>query len=47
MDSKVEESFDYSIEGGALWWIEILKRKYKTEWRKINKTIVLPYKEVF
>jgi len=44
---KKEGQNDYNVEGTALWWSEILKRKLKTQWRTTDKKFVLPYKEVF
>jgi hypothetical protein len=38
--------FGYSVNAKGIWWNSILDRKVETEWRSINKKIVLPYKQV-
>jgi hypothetical protein len=45
--TKLANSADYRIEGVGLWWIDLLKKSVKTEWRPVIKPIVLPYTEVF
>jgi hypothetical protein len=45
--TKKGKGTEYTVEGVGIWWSEILKRKTKTEWQSTNKTIILPYKEIY
>ncbi len=38
--------FGYSVNAKGTWWNTILDRIVETEWRSMNKGIVLPYKQV-
>jgi hypothetical protein len=45
--TKLNNKYDYLIEGVGLWWIDLVKSNIKTEWKSVNVPIVLPYTELF
>jgi len=45
--TRMSNSANYRIEGVGLWWIDVLKKSVKTEWRPVTKPVVLPYTELF
>lgn len=45
--SKETGNINYKIQAIGIWWIDLLKKNVKTEWRPTSKPIVLPYNELF
>lgn len=45
--TRQTDGSEYQIQGVGLWWIDLLKKTVKTEWRPATKPIVLPYTELF
>jgi hypothetical protein len=45
--SRPKGSVVYQIEGVGSWWIDMLKKHVKTEWRNVSEPLLLPYNEIF
>ncbi len=45
--TKQAGTVDYEIQAVGLWWIDLLKKDVKTEWRPVTKPIIVPYTELF
>jgi hypothetical protein len=45
--TKMKYRSEYEVNGVGSFWVEMLNKHVKTEWRTITKPIILPYNELF